>query len=198
MTWTTERRALVRAASVMMMMMMMMNEGGRAMAQQQQLGLTVQAAAARAHGWQQADVRVGEVKALSRAGCAFYRASDPTRLDQAPAEYVVLPEGAVTQDAAEVLRRCGAGAPTAWWAQVIARLGGVRGVVVDEHAPSARRRLEAAGTTWTPPRLEVTPRGTALTFYTVDYERGGVHRVQANLPPKGPLAVRQVQVAPPA
>lgn len=162
----------------------------------QQPGLTIQEMAAREHGWRLADVRVGEVKALRHGGCAVYRASDPTRLDQQPAEYAVLPGGEVARGATEVLRRCGQGASAQWWAQVITRLGGARGILVDEHAPSALRKLRAAGAKGSAPQLEVTAHGTSVTFYTVDYEGGGVSRVQAVLPDQGELVVRQAEVMP--
>lgn len=166
------------------------------MATKQHPGVTVQQAAARDHGWRLADVKVGELKDLKRGGCAFFRASDPTRLDQAPADYAVLPSGQVAQDVGQVLRKCGQGAPAEWWAQVIARLGGVRGILVDQHAPSALRKLRAAGAEWAPPALKATRAGTALRFFTTDYESGAVFQVQATLPSLGPLVVEQEQVVP--
>lgn len=174
----------------------MMFARGRAMGEHQNPGQAVQAAAARDHGWKLTDVRVGEVKELKRGGCAFFRASDPTRVGQAPADYAVLPGGQLAKGATEVLRQCGQGAPGEWWAQVIARFGGVPGILVDKHAPSAIRKIRAAGEEWKAPELVASGGTTALTFYTVEYELGRVYRVQASLPARGALSVKQEQIAP--
>ena len=165
------------------------------MAQRRTTGVMVKQAAAREHGWPVADVEASVVEALSREGCTFYRASNPTRLDQPPLEYAVLSDGLVTRDAAEVLRRCGRGAPPMWWAQVATRLGRVRGILVDEHAPSAIRKILAAGADWAP-RVAAGDQDTSLSFFTVDYEQGVVLRVQARLPTRGDLTVEQVALLP--
>ncbi|MCK6550550.1 hypothetical protein L6R52_32230, partial [Myxococcota bacterium] len=101
--------------------------------------------------------------------------------------------------AATVLRTCGRGAPAEWWAQVVTRLSGrVRGVVVDPvNAPSAIRKLRAAGREWAPPALKVGPGSTTLTFFTIEYERGVPYEVVAKLPSRGELTVELRELTPP-
>ena len=164
------------------------------MTQQEQPRVMVKQAVVRERGWRQDDVMVSEVKALARRGCTFYRASNPARIDQQPVQYAVLPDGQVARAPTEVLRRFGDGASADWWAQVITRLGGARGTLVDEHAPSAIRKIHEAGAEWAP-TLRRSAAGVSLAFYTVDYELGGILHVQASLPAQGDLTVTAQKIA---
>lgn len=158
----------------------------------------VKAAAAQHAGWDPADVQVGQVEGLDRGGCRFYRASNPSRTDAAPIEYATLPDGTlVGGDAAQarerigaVLQSCGRGAPATWWAQVVSRYAGSGGVLVDENAGSAIRRLREAGIQDHAPQLRSDGPATVLVYYTHDYERGRTQEVTATLDAGGRLSVQ--------
>lgn len=153
----------------------------------------VKNAAAKDFGWDPGDVQVATVGKLDRNNCTFFRATNTAQKDRAPAEYAVLPNGEVVgaKNAAAVLNACGRGAPAEWWAQVVTRLSGeVRGVVVDpKNAPSALRKIRAAGNEWSPPALRSTGTSTTVSFYTIHYEEGAPYEVNAALSASGALTV---------
>lgn len=167
----------------------MMNGARQVMAENTQI-TKVKESVAQANGWPLHEIEVAEVHGLRQAGCTFYRAYNPEYMDLAPTDRAVLPDGQVAEDAAEVLRECGTDAPAAWWAGVVDRLGGVPGLLVDAHAPSAIRKIRAAGGDWTP-SLEVHADGATVDFFTVDYEASAVFQVKATLPREGALIVEQ-------
>lgn len=162
----------------------------------------VKKAAVKDYGWDAGDVQVSAVNKLDRDHCSFFRATNTAQKDRAPAEYVVLPNGEVagSKKAAAVLKACGRGAPAEWWAQVVTRLSGeVRGVVVDpQHAPSALRKIRAAGGEWSPPELRSTTSSTTVSFYTIQYEEGVPYAVSAALSNKGALTVESRKLVAPA
>lgn len=156
-------------------------------------------------GWRVADLEVGDVSALDRGDCRFYRVSNPKQLDAAPVEFVLMADGSVVggdreQAAArigEVLRTCGADAPPLWWAQVVSRFAGTGGVLVDDNAPSAVRRLRRAGIDDPAPRLRQDGGDTLLRYFTHDYDRGDTRQVDARLGGDGRLAVDSRPLADP-
>jgi len=162
----------------------------------------VKAAVAEQRGWDQGDIEVGRVEKLDRGDCRFYRASNPARADAAPAEYAFLPDGTLVggdreQAAARVgalLQACGSDAPADWWAQVVSRFAGTGGLVVDENAPSAIRRLRKAGIQDHAPSLRRDGDATVLTYFSNDYERSRTHEVTATLDAQGRLSVESKEI----
>lgn len=149
--------------------------------------------AVKEHGWKPGDVRIGAVEKLERNGCSFYRATNTAQVGRPPSEYALLPNGEIVgaNGAEKVLRACGKDAPAEWWAQVVTRLSGkVRGLVVaPRSAPTAVRKMRAAGKEWTPPKMVAAAGTTSLVFYTMHYEEGVPYEVKVALPAKGALSV---------
>lgn len=162
----------------------------------------IKAAAARERDWDEGDVEVGRVEKLDRGGCRFYRASNPARIDARPAEYAFLPDGTlVGGDRAQaeasvgaLLQICGKDAPPEWWAQVVSRFAGSGGLVVDENAPSAIRRLRKAGIQDHAPSLRRDGDATVLTYFSNDYERSRTREVTATLDAQGRLSVESKEI----
>src|SRR5688500_9791709 len=162
----------------------------------------VKAAAAQQRGWDQGDIEVGRVEKLDRGGCRFYRASNPARTDAAPVEYAFLPDGSLVggdreQTKARVgalLQACGSDAPADWWAQVVSRFAGTGGLVVDENAPSAIRRLRKAGIQDPAPSLRRDGDSTVLTYFSNDYELSRTREVTATLDAQGRLSVESKEI----
>ncbi|ALN79813.1 hypothetical protein [Lysobacter antibioticus] len=157
----------------------------------------VSAAAVRDHGWSKDQIEVGSTQALDLGGCRFYRVSNRARAGQQPADYAVLPDGSLVSGtqaggasgAEAVLRSCGQNAPAEWWAQVVSRFAPVGGVMVDENAPSAIRRIRKSGASSYAPTLRPDGNAKVLTFYSNDYERSTTYRVTATLDAAGKLSV---------
>lgn len=162
----------------------------------------IRAAAARVQGWDADAIEVGTVEKLDRDGCRFYRASHPGQLDASPVEFAVLPDGRVVggdRDAAkqgigDVLKACGETATADWWAQVVSRYAGTGGVVVDDDAPSAIRRIRGAGIADHAPSLRQDGTSTVLTYFSHDYERSRTQAVTATLDAAGALSVESREV----
>jgi hypothetical protein len=160
----------------------------------------VKAAVAQQLGWDQGDIEVGRVEKLDRGGCRFYRASNPARIDAGPVEYVFLPDGSLVGGDREqanvgaLLQACGSDAPADWWAQVVSRFAGTGGLVVDENAPSAIRRLRKAGIQDHAPSLRRDGDSTVLTYFSNDYERSRTREVTATLDAKGRLSVESKEI----
>lgn len=166
----------------------------------------VVAAVARDHGWSQDQIEVGSVDALSVGGCEVYRVSNRARLDSQPVHYAALPDGTLVNGssqrdgdgdsgAAAVLRACGQNAPAEWWAQVVSRFAPVGGVMVDDHAPSAIRRIRQSGADSYQPVLQPKDGAKVLTFYSNDYERSTTYRVTATLDAGGSLRIDKAALA---
>lgn len=162
----------------------------------------VKAAVAQQLGWDQGDIEVGRVEKLDRGGCRFYRASNPARIDAAPVEYAFLPDGSLLGGDREqararvgtLLQACGSDAPADWWAQVVSRFAGTGGVVVDENAPSAIRRLRKAGIADHAPGLRRDGDSIVLTYFSNDYELGRTREVTATLDAQGRLSVESKEI----
>jgi hypothetical protein len=162
----------------------------------------VKAAVAQQLSWDQGDIEVGRVEKLDRGGCRFYRASNPARTDAAPVEYAFLPDGSLVGGDREqakasvgaLLQACGSEAPAEWWAQVVSRFAGTGGLVVDENAPSAIRRLRKAGIQGHAPSLRRDGDSTVLTYFSNDYERSRTREVTATLDAQGRLSVESKEI----
>lgn len=163
----------------------------------------VTAAVARDHGWSKDQIVVGSMDALSVGGCEVYRVSNRARLDSQPVHYAVLPDGTLVSGsqrggdsgAEAVLRACGQNAPAEWWAQVVSRFAPVGGVMVDDHAPSAIRRIRQSGAASYQPVLQPKDGAKVLTFYSNDYERSTTYRVTATLDAAGKLSIDKSALA---
>lgn len=157
----------------------------------------IKQAAARDQHWDKDVVEVGLVDTIAHGGCRFYRASNPSQTDRLPVEYALLPDGqtlvtGTTHDAAaRILQACGMDAPATWWAQVVSRYAPAGGVLVDEHAPSAIRRIDAAGHAGYLPALRAEGGAKVLTFYTHDYARDATWQVTARLDAGGKLTIEK-------
>lgn len=162
----------------------------------------IKAAAAQQRGWDQGDIEVGRVEKLDRGGCRFYRASNPARIDARPVEFAFLPDGTLVGGdreqavarAGALLQACGSDAPADWWAQVVSRFAGTSGVVVDENAPSAIRRLRKAGIEDHAPSLRRDGDSTVLTYFSNDYELSRTREVTATLDTQGRLSVESKEI----
>lgn len=162
----------------------------------------IKAAVARQQGWDPDDIEVGRVEKLDRAGCRFYRASNPAHTDAQPVEVAFLPDGSLIGGDREqtrarlggLLQACGADAPAEWWAQVVSRYAGTGGLIVDENAPSAIRRLRKAGIQDPAPSLRRDGDSTVLTYFSNDYERSRTHEVTATLDTQGQLSVESKEI----
>jgi hypothetical protein len=162
----------------------------------------VKAAATQQLGWDQGDIEVGRVEKMDHGGCRFYRASNPARTDAQPVEYAFLPDGTLIGGDREtaaarvgaLLQVCGSDATPDWWAQVVSRFAGVGGLVVDENAPSAIRRLRKAGIEDSAPSLRRDGDATVLTYFSNDYERSRTHEVTATLDARGRLSVASKEI----
>lgn len=156
----------------------------------------VRTLAAQEFDWSQGDIEVVPIQGLtSRQGCQFFSARNPRLLDGPVYGYAVLPDRTMLGPrqegrAARILLACGEGGDALWWATVVARFGGTGGgLLVDEHAPSAIRRLKASGVADHRPTLARSAAGTVVTFYTQDYSRSQTWRVRATLTPGGELVL---------
>lgn len=149
---------------------------------------------------------VGEVEVERRervGGCEFYSVFVQDVLDYWPPEYVVLPDERIlssrdgtTDNAAEILRRCGDGAAAEWWAAVVERFSGegTGFVVGPEDVGSAERRIRDAGETYAAPALVDTAGGQRMTYFTRNIEGYTLHRVVATLPDEGPVTVQATEL----
>lgn len=153
----------------------------------------VRAKAAQEFASQPRDIEVLPMPGLAmRQGCRFFTARDPKLVDGPAFGYAVLPDQTVlgtrtAQRAARILTACGVQGDALWWAGVVARFDDAGGMLVDEHAPSAIRRIRASGAPGWQPTLDASADGTVVTFYTHDYALSQTWHVRATLTPQGEL-----------
>lgn len=162
----------------------------------------VKDAAARFRNWDPGDIEIGTVEALDRGGCRFYRASNPSRTDSSPVEYATMPDGSLIGGEREstraqvgrLLEACGADASADWWAQVVSRYAGSGGILVNENAPSAIRKLKKAGVADHAPMLRRDGTATVLRYYSYGYDSGKTLAVTATLDAQAKLSVESEEV----
>lgn len=132
-------------------------------------------------------------------GCEFYRTSTPDVLDSFPTENAVLKDGrlvssrtADNDDAAQILRTCGANADAVWLAHKVEQFGEEStGLVVEgEDEGFARRQIRDAGKSFRSPSLQTGDDGAQkITYFTMNYELSEVNEVTVTLPTAGPIVV---------
>ena len=153
----------------------------------------VRSMAAQEFAWPPRSIEVTPMARLgARQGCRFFAARHTRLLDGPVLGYAVLPDqallGARQPDrAARILTACGQGEDALWWAGVAARFADAGGLLVDEHAPTAIRRIRASGAPGWQPTLDASADGTVVTFYTHDYALSQTWHVRATLTPQGEL-----------
>lgn len=162
-----------------------------------------QAAASERH-WKPDEVEIHELPEIQLPACAFFVVSHKVLPMAFPANYAVLGEGQLVSDtdpeaAAKIFAACDSRSPSSAgaWAEVLARFHPdvAPGTVLYEkdRAPTAVKRLEAAGKSFTPPSLSPGQDGFTVQFFLMNYETSVLSNVEATRQADGKVVVQKTK-----
>ena len=150
--------------------------------------------------WKHEAIEIGTSAELDRAGCRFYRASNPARADARPIDFAVLADGTIvagrqqSTDFGRLLQSCGHDAPAEWWAQVVSRFARLNGTVVGADSGAGARHLRKAGVQAFLPELDRSGTTTQVVFYLYNFDLAKVFRVVGTLDARGTMTVETLPV----